>query len=239
MADKNKKILLIEDDKDISHLVALHLEDEGYDVEVSSDGESGLPKALSGRFHLIVLDLMLPGMGGMEICKKIRATSNYTPILMLTAKTSELDRVLGLEVGADDYLTKPFSVRELVARVKAILRRIDVMKAESESESDTVVRGDMVIDREKRNVSLNGNQVSLTAKEFDLLNHFASHPGRVYTRTQLLDQVWGYGYEGYEHTVNSHINRLRGKIENDPSHPKYILTVWGVGYKFVDLEDLP
>jgi DNA-binding response OmpR family regulator len=239
MADDGvKKILVVEDDTDISHLVSMHLEDEGYQVSVAGDGDTGMSLARRGGYDLIVLDLMLPGISGMEICKNIRQAGDHTPILMLTAKSTELDRVLGLEVGADDYLTKPFSVRELVARVKAIFRRVDVMRADGEAEGDQLVRGDLVIDRDKRKVTLGGETVSLTAREYDLLIWFAAHPGRVYTRAQLLDQVWGYGYDGYEHTVNSHINRLRGKVEEDPARPRYILTVWGVGYKFADADDL-
>ena len=234
-----KKILLVEDDKDISRLVKLHLEDEGYAVDAISDGSVGLAKAQEQDYDLIVLDLMLPGMDGLEICRRLRGKPDYVPILMLTAKASEIDRIVGLELGADDYLTKPFSVRELVARVKAIFRRISAVGAQADLEdSPSISLGDLVIETDKRKVTLNGEQVILTAKEYDLLHHFASHPGRVYTRAQLLDQVWGYGYEGYEHTVNSHINRLRGKIEDDPANPKYVLTVWGVGYRFAEPQDL-
>jgi DNA-binding response OmpR family regulator len=182
---------------------------------------------------------MLPGVDGLEICRRLRQETDYLPILMLTAKSSEIDRIVGLELGADDYLTKPFSVRELVARVKAIFRRIGaVTLREDDKTSPKIGIGDLVIEADKRKVILDGRQITLTAKEYDLLYHFASHPGRVYTRTQLLDQVWGYGYEGYEHTVNSHINRLRGKIEADPASPRYVLTVWGVGYRFAEPEDL-
>ena len=236
---KAKRILLVEDDRDISHLVKLHLQDEGYEVDTAGDGNAGLDLAQSGKYNLIVLDLMLPGMDGLDLCKALRATSIYTPILMLTAKSSEVDRVLGLEMGADDYLTKPFSIRELVARVKAIFRRV-VMDGEAAGAGggDLITLADLVIDTDKRKVTKAEEVVNLTAKEYDLLLHFASQPGRVYTRAQLLDQVWGYGYEGYEHTVNSHINRLRGKIEADPANPRYILTVWGIGYKFAEREDL-
>ena len=168
----------------------------------------------------------------------MRAASVYTPMVMLTSRASELDRVLGLEIGADDYLTKPFSIRELLARIKALFRRVEALKSEASQKSQKMIQeGDLVVDAEKRNVTLLGNPVPLTAKEFDLLLHFANHPGRVYTRMNLLNQVWGYGHVGYEHTVNSHINRLRAKIEKDPAKPRYILTVWGVGYKFSDPED--
>lgn len=234
-----KKILLVEDDRDISHLVKLHLEDEGYQVEIVSDGSAGLARAQDLHYDLIVLDLMLPGIDGLEVCRRLRSGTDYVPILMLTAKTSEVDRIVGLELGADDYLTKPFSIRELVARVKAIFRRVGAVTARSGAPaSPRIILGDLVIEPDKRKVTLKGEKVTLTAKEYDLLLHFASHPGRVYTRSQLLDQVWGYGYEGYEHTVNSHINRLRGKIETDPANPKYVLTVWGVGYRFAEPQDL-
>jgi len=186
---------------------------------------------------LIILDLMLPGMDGLEICRRIRNHAHYTPILMLTSKTSELDRVLGLEVGADDYVSKPFSIRELMARVKAQFRRGEALQDSNEETGSIRQAGDLVIDVDKRRVTLAEKQIDLTAKEFDLLLQFVDHPGRVYSRMQLLDTVWGYGHEGYEHTVNSHINRLRGKIEADPAHPTYILTVWGVGYKFNDSLD--
>jgi len=233
----NRNILVIEDDKDIAELVALHLRDEGYVVELVHDGSEGLCKAQEKVYDLIVLDLMLPGTDGLTICRNLRGENNMVPILMLTAKSSELDRVLGLEMGADDYLTKPFSIRELVARVKAQLRRSDAIIAsasESSTPSDTIRTGEMEIDVERRHVTIKGKALELTAKEFDLLLYFASHPGRVYSRTQLLDQVWGYGHEGYEHTVNSHINRLRAKVEKDPANPHYVLTVWGVGYKFTE-----
>jgi DNA-binding response OmpR family regulator len=173
-------------------------------------------------------------MDGLELCRRLRARPDYLPILMLTAKSSELDRVLGLEVGADDYVTKPFSIRELVARVKALFRRVDAL-AELPTEATEVLHvNGLEIDPARREVRLDGTEIHLTGREFDLLLHFASHPGRVYSRTQLLDVVWGYGHEGYEHTVNSHINRLRAKIEHTPSQPRYILTVWGVGYKFAE-----
>ncbi len=231
----SKKILVVEDDKDIAHLLQLHLKDLSYDVVVTSDGESGWQLANKGSFDLIILDLMLPNLDGLEVCRRLRSASVHTPILMLTAKSSELDRVLGLELGADDYLTKPFSITELLARVKAILRRIELIsRAQDDTQSETIAVNDLTIEPSRRKVSVAGNDVDLTATEFDLLLHFARHPGRVYSRTQLLDMVWGYGHDGYEHTVNSHINRLRKKIEKDPAKADYILTVWGVGYKFTE-----
>jgi DNA-binding response OmpR family regulator len=234
----SRTILVIEDDQDIAHLVELHLRDLGCEVNVAHDGHTGLTQALTAPYDLIILDLMLPGMEGMEVCRHLRARPHYTPILMLTAKSAELDRVLGLEVGADDYLTKPFSIRELLARVKALFRRVEALQSQASPElQETIRAGELVIEVAKRKVTLAGQAVSLTVKEFDLLLQFAQHPGRVYTRAQLLDLVWGYGHEGYEHTVNSHINRLRAKIEHNPGRPRYVLTVWGVGYKFTDLDE--
>jgi DNA-binding response OmpR family regulator len=230
-----RTILVVEDDRDIANLVRLHLQDSGYAVELAYDGRTGLARAGAKAYDLLILDLMLPGLEGIEVCRQLRARPRYTPILMLTAKSSELDRVLGLEMGADDYLTKPFSIRELLARVKAILRRSEVLASEASEGSATVEAGDLYIDMDKRIVTVKGRTVELTPREFDLLAYFARHPGRVYSRAQLLNQVWGYGHEGYEHTVNTHINRLRSKIEEDPAQPRYILTVWGVGYKFSDL----
>jgi len=229
------RILVIEDNVDMAELVAMHLRDIDVEPVLCHDGDSGLARAEAEKFDLLILDLMLPGKDGIEICQHLRKQSNYTPILMLTAKSSELDRVLGLEIGADDYLTKPFSIRELIARVKAILRRVDAMSAPVEESGAEVLHvGELQIDSDRRKVLLAGEEVILTAKEFDLLWHFAKNPGRVFSRLQLLDTVWGYGHDGYEHTVNSHINRLRAKIEQDPSQPAYVLTVWGVGYKFAE-----
>jgi len=230
-----KHILIIEDHQDIARLVKINLRSKHMAVDHARDGESGLRQALTGKYDLVILDLMLPGLDGMDVCRALRQQQNYTPILMLTARSSELDRVLGLELGADDYLPKPFSVPELIARVNAILRRADQYQAvPSLPESSLLRYGELCIDSDKRKVQLHGNHIELTAREFDLLWYFASHPGRVYTRSQLLDQVWGYGHEGYEHTVNSHINRLRAKIEHNPAQPEYVMTVWGVGYKFTD-----
>ena len=231
----SRTILIIEDDRDIAQLVALHLRDLGCAVEVVHNGHVGLRQALTMSYDLIILDLMLPGVDGLDICQQLRTRPNYAPILMLTAKTTERDRVVGLEMGADDYLTKPFSIQELLARVKALFRRMEALQSQAASGGEeTIWAGDLTIEVPKRQVTLRGQAVSLTGKEFDLLLQFAQHPGRVYTRVQLLDLVWGYGHEGYEHTVNSHINRLRAKIERDPRRPCYVLTVWGIGYKFTD-----
>lgn len=240
----SQRILVIEDDRDIATLVQIHLGDLGMEVDVAHDGATGWEKAFAGAYDLVVLDIGLPGLDGLEICRRLRARTPYTLILMLTSKGTELDRVLGLELGADDYLTKPFSIRELLARVKALFRRAEALQGAGSSESSpdcpaarsgaAIRSGELLIEIDKRKVTMGGELLALTAKEFDLLHLFACHPGRVYTRTQLLDSVWGLGFEGYEHTVNSHINRLRNKIERDAAHPHFLLTVWGVGYKFTE-----
>lgn len=234
----SRKVLIIEDDRDIAALVEMHLKDLGCQCDVVHDGEAGLECGLKNRYDLVILDLMLPGVDGLEICRELRSEKTYTPILMLTARSEEVDRVLGLEIGADDYLTKPFSIRELIARVKAIFRRVEAVKDDAAGGGRKSVRfRDLAIDFEKRAVLLKGKRVDLTVKEFDLLSLFARNPGKAYSRQSLLGEVWGHQYEGYEHTVNSHINRLRQKIEDDPSNPRYIITVWGIGYKFADEEE--
>lgn len=228
-----KSILVIEDNQDIANLVMINLRGKHMRVDHAANGEAGLELARTGNYDLVILDLMLPGMDGMDICRAMRRERLYTPVLMLTAKTSELDRVLGLEVGADDYLTKPFGVPELLARVTAILRRTSEYQSQPAADKPASLEFDgLYVDPDKRQVLLGDSNIELTAREFDLLWHFALNPGRVFTRAQLLDSVWGYGHDGYEHTVNSHINRLRAKIETDPSKPRYVVTVWGVGYKF-------
>ncbi len=226
-----KKVLVIEDDKSIVDLLEIHLKDLNCEVTTVQDGSEGLKTATTKTFDLIVLDIMLPNVNGFDICKEVRKNNIYTPILMLTSKSEEVDKVLGLEIGADDYLTKPFSIREFIARVKAILRRVESIQNEIGSDSN-IAAGELAIEVSKRKVTLDGNRIELTPKEFDLLHLLASHPGKTYTREQLLNILWGYQYNGYEHTVNSHINRLRSKIEPDISNPKYILTSWGVGYRF-------
>ncbi len=229
----SKKILIIEDNEDMAQLLALHLRDLQYTVELCFDGRSGLELATSNQFNLVILDLMLPECDGLSICKEIRSKPGYTAILMLTAKASELDRVTGLETGADDYVTKPFSLSELLARIKAIFRRVDALGSVDPGIGKSILqRGLLTINPDERQVMVSETVIELTATEFDLLLFFANHPSRVYSRNELLSQVWGIGYEGYEHTVNSHINRLRVKIEEDPKKPVYIQTVWGVGYKF-------
>ena len=234
------RVLVIEDDPDLRRLVRLHLEDLGCEVEAAGTGREGLAKLEALPPDLVVLDLMLPDIDGLEICRRVRESESWIGVLMLTARSSETDRVLGLEIGADDYLTKPFSVLEFRARVKALFRRGDALAgggADDDQETTPIQAGDLRIDVTRRQVDRGGERIELTAREFELLLEFARHPGRVFTRAQLLDRVWGYGHEGYEHTVNSHINRLRGKIESDPRDPRFILTVWGVGYKFGDFQE--
>ncbi len=231
-----KKVLVIEDDPDIIELISLHLRDLDCEVSQEMNGKQGFENAHSNNYDLIVLDLMLPEMDGLAICQKLRALENFTPILMLTAKAEEFDKVLGLESGADDYLTKPFGIREFIARVKAILRRQEIQKTKTADTSAKaeIQHGDLRIDLTKRKVTRNEERIDLTPKEFDLLCLMAENPGRSFDRDQLLSSVWGYEFSGYEHTVNSHINRLRTKIETDLSNPKYILTTWGIGYRFND-----
>lgn len=226
-----RQVLVIEDEKDIADLIRLHLEDLGLGVSMARDGNEGLLRASSRRWDLIMLDLRLPGFDGLELCRRIRRETESTPIMMVTSKSSELDRVVGLEVGADDYVTKPFSVLELVARVKAMLRRSELQAKAPREKPQSLEAGCIEMDPARRCVSVRGERVELTAREFDLLLHFAKHPERVFRRTELLDSVWGYGHDGYEHTVNSHINRLRSKIEIDPRKPELVVTVRGVGYK--------
>ncbi|MES1218767.1 MAG: response regulator transcription factor [Bacteroidota bacterium] len=230
----NKTVLIIEDDPNIVELLSIHIHDLGCRVMSETNGQKGLATAREGKFDLIILDIMLPGLNGLEICRKIRQQDRHTPILMLTAKSEEIDKVMGLETGADDYLTKPFSIRELIARVKVIFRRKEDNAALQDTMplSSLISYGGLEIDLDKRKVILNNNRVELSPREFELIALLASHPGKSYSRKQLLNLVWGYDFEGYEHTVNSHINRLRGKIEADVSDPKFILTIWGVGYRF-------
>jgi DNA-binding response OmpR family regulator len=232
----NNTILVIEDDPEIASLVAMNIEDMGLRAEHAADGRSGLKKALTGAYSLVILDLMLPKLDGLSVCTGIREKDPHTPILMLTARAEEIDRVVGLEIGADDYLTKPFSVRELMARIRVLLRRTQAGSAPAgEKPGRSLVKiGGLTVDFEKRKVILGETVVKLTVKEFDLLGLFVRNPGRAYSRADILNLVWGYQFEGYEHTVNTHINRLRSKIEADPADPKYLKTVWGVGYRFAE-----
>jgi two-component system alkaline phosphatase synthesis response regulator PhoP len=231
---ENKTVLIIEDDEDIVELLTIHVKDLGCKVMSRTNGQQGLAIAKEEHFDLIILDITLPGLNGMEICRKIRQADRHTPIMMLTAKSEEIDKVMGLETGADDYLTKPFSIREFIARVKVIFRRNE----DNASLNDAIATSSVIrfsgleIDMDKRKVTLNITRVDLSPREFELLALLASNPGKSYSRKRLLNLVWGYDFEGYEHTVNSHINRLRGKIEEDVSNPKFILTTWGVGYRF-------
>ncbi len=229
-------ILVAEDQTDIRDLIVMNLQHAGHEVDAVADGRAALASQAEQASDLLILDLMMPGLDGLEVCKALRARGRATPILMLTAKSTELDRVLGLELGADDYLTKPFSMAELLARVKALLRRAELLRAAQAAPvaAQAVRNGDLEIMPVRREVRVGGRVVEFTALEFDLLLHFASHPGRVFTRTQLLDNVWGYSHEGYEHTVTTHINRLRAKVEQDPMQPRFILTVRGAGYKMRD-----
>ena len=230
-------ILVAEDQADIRDLLVLNLRAAGYEVSAVADGLAALQSQTQQPRDLLVLDLMMPGKDGLEVCKALRAQGSATPILMLTAKSTELDRVLGLELGADDYLTKPFSLAELLARVKALLRRADLLRAAQNSGHEQVQQlrnGDIEILPVKRQVRRAGEALEFTALEFDLLLHFASHPGHVFSRSQLLNAVWGYTHDGYEHTVTTHINRLRAKLETDPMRPELILTVRGAGYKMRD-----
>jgi DNA-binding response OmpR family regulator len=227
-------ILVAEDQADIRDLLVMNLRNAGYEVTAVADGLAALASQNEQASDLLILDLMMPGLDGLEVCKALRARGRGTPILMLTAKSTELDRVLGLELGADDYLTKPFSLAELLARVKALLRRADLLRAAQAGAPSpaTVLRnGDLEIHPAKRLVRYRGATIEFTALEFDLLLHFAQHPGLVFSRGQLLNAVWGYTHDGYEHTVTTHINRLRGKLEADPMRPQLILTVRGAGYK--------
>jgi len=227
-----KKILVVEDDPDIAELVHIHLQDLGYLAEVATTGAEALDRLGADEYALVVLDIMLPEVDGFEVCRRIRQTDPRTPILVLSARTEEVDRVLGLELGADAYMTKPFSLRELVARIKAIFRRIEVDARPLDPAQQRYRYDRIEADVERRIVTVEGRAVDLTAKEFDLLVRFMQSPGRVFSRRELLEEVWGYEYEGYSHTVNSHINRLRRKIEPDPTSPVLIQTVWGVGYRF-------
>ncbi|MGB5707018.1 MAG: response regulator transcription factor [Arenicellales bacterium] len=236
MQPAEKFALVVEDNADLAKLVQLHLRDINLETDIANNGQTALDMFSARQYDMLVLDIMLPELDGLEVCKRIRQVDRQIPILMLTAKAEEIDKVVGLEIGADDYLTKPFGVAELTARIKALLRRVDpYLTSDLCSEPCIVSHGDLEIDQAKHLVRVDGNEVALTAREFELLTHFLRHPGRVFTRTELLENVWGYSNGIYQHTVNSHINRLRAKIEKDPAKPAYIVTVWGVGYKLVDL----
>ncbi len=238
--DVINRVLIIEDDGEIAEILGMNIKDLGLEPIHISDGKSGLKEAISREYALIILDLMLPQLDGISLCSKLRKTDPYTPILILSAKGEEIDRVLGLELGADDYMTKPFSLRELTARIKALLRRSQVVlnKEDNNQLLAPIKIGDLIVDIGKHKAWLKNIELLLTVKEFSLLSLFAQNQGRAYTRTELLNLVWGYQFQGYEHTVNTHINRLRGKIEDDSSHPRYLKTVWGIGYRFTEDSEL-
>lgn len=229
------KVLIVEDDPDIADLIRVNIQELGIETEHLADGQAALDRALAEDFTLLMLDVMLPNVSGLDICRRVREAKPEQAILMLTAKNSETDRVLGLELGADDYMTKPFSVRELQARVRSQLRKAHILLQKSnsqQSESQQILRlGKLTIDQHTHEARLTDKPLDLTATEFDLLYYFARHPNQVFSRSQLLEAVWGYHHSGYEHTVNSHINRLRAKVETDATNPQIVQTVWGVGYK--------
>lgn len=227
-----KRILLVEDDEDIAALLRLNLQDEGYQIVHEADGAQALQQLEKEVWDAVILDLMLPNVDGLEMCRRIRQQTRYLPVIIISARASETQRVQGLEMGADDYLAKPFSILELTARVKAVFRRQEAMGQNLLMDAGRIVSHGLSIDPLSREVKLRGEAIDLTPREFDLLYYFARHPGEVFSRLALLDQVWGYQHDGYEHTVNTHINRLRTKIERDPAEPDIILTVWGKGYKF-------
>ncbi|GAC19215.1 response regulator transcription factor [Paraglaciecola arctica] len=229
-------VLLVEDDRDIAELIRVNLLELGVETIVQDQGDKALKMALENDYSLLILDVMLPEVSGLDICRQVREQKPSQAIIMLTAKSSETDRVLGLELGADDYITKPFSVRELQARVRSQLRKVHVLQAANSADvvdnNGPLVIGDLHINQKNHQVVFQDNELELTATEFELLHHLASHPNQVFSRSQLLESVWGYHHSGYEHTVNSHINRLRAKIEIDATSPQIVQTVWGVGYKF-------
>ncbi len=230
-----EKILVVDDELTLQETVSYHLKKQGYEVITAPDGEEALHQARQEKPDLIILDIMLPKLDGFEVCRILRQESN-TPILMLTARDDEIDRVVGLEVGADDYLTKPFSMRELLARIKALLRRVRLMKEEANSDAQSLTQklifGDIQIDTDRREVTVKDNVLNLKPKEYDLLLYMAQHAGKVVTRNTLLEQVWGWQYTGDSRTVDVHIRWVREKIEADPSQPQYLITVRSAGYRF-------
>lgn len=239
--DASYRVLFIEDDPQIGELVTDQLHELDHAVHWAQDGAEGFQTYQDEDFDLVILDLRLPSLHGLDICRRIRADDPFIPIVMLTAKAEKRDVVRGLELGADDYITKPFSSSELIARIHALFRRISADRTQSQSAAATdaaIQFNGLTIYPERHKVTCDGEPVHLTAKEFDLLLLFARHPGRAFSRTELLTEVWGTQFDGYDHTVNTHINRLRGKIEPDPSDPTYIRTVWGVGYRFAEPEEL-
>jgi DNA-binding response OmpR family regulator len=229
----NEHVLLVEDDNAIAGTLRLHLEDAGYRLHRESDGLQAIAAIDRKRWDLVLLDLMLPGADGWDVCRHLKARHADIPVIMLSARSAEAHRVLGLELGADDYLAKPFSMLELVARVRALLRRVEQLRSAPSVAAD-VRFGSFRLDTQRRELARDDVLIPLTLREFDLLHFLARHPGQAFSRGSLLQRVWGTGFDGYEHTVNSHINRLRNKIEDDPRNPQRIVTVWGVGYRFED-----
>ncbi len=226
-----KQVLLVEDDDAVASAVRLHLEQAGFEICHESNGINAVAKVKQQRWDLMLLDLGLPGMDGLDVCRKVRELRPELPVIILSARSHEAHKVLGLELGADDYLTKPFSMVELAARVRSLLRRLDQLK-QSPQQPILELGAGLTIDPIKRQVRLQGKDLELTLREFDLLYFLATHPQQAFSRNELIEQVWGASFDGYEHAVNSHINRLRGKIETDPRDPQWVLTVWGMGYKF-------
>ncbi len=227
----NQQLLLVEDDDAIAVALRLHLEEAGYRLHREADGRHAMAAIDRQRWDLVLLDLMLPGADGWEVCRHLRARHAHVPVIMLSARSAEAHRVLGLELGADDYVAKPFSMLELVARIRALFRRIEQAQAAG-AEAPVLRFGPFSLDTGRRELLRHGQAVPLTLREFDLLHFLLRHPGRPFSRGELLQRVWGAGFDGYEHTVNSHINRLRSRIEDDPRNPLRIVTVWGVGYRF-------
>jgi two-component system, OmpR family, alkaline phosphatase synthesis response regulator PhoP len=233
--ERRTTLLVIEDDENITSTITEYFSRAGYSVRTAQDGLTGVQAALQDHPDVVVLDLMLPKMDGLAVCRELRDKAPYIPILMVTAKDDVFDKVVGLEMGADDYITKPFNLRELDARIRSVLRRVRTIAiTEGAGDEAPIVRGKLRIDPAKREVMVGERQVELTPKEFDLLRLFASNPGRVFPRKYLLEKIWDYSYEGYDRTIDSHINRLRAKIEENPENPQMVLTVWGIGYKFND-----
>jgi two-component system, OmpR family, alkaline phosphatase synthesis response regulator PhoP len=226
------KIGIVEDDEKLSALLKLVVAELTSDIDVYDNGWKALDGIAANTYDAVVLDVMLPGLNGIEICKQLRAKNNNVPILMLTAKSEEDDKVLGLETGADDYLTKPFSNKELLARIKSLLRRSDKVTTAEQKNTASITIGELTINPAERTLHKLNKEIELTSKEFDLLYLFMQNAGRNYTRIDLLERVWGENFDGLEHTINSNINRIRIKIESDPANPNYLLTIWGVGYKF-------
>ncbi len=233
--ERKISLLVVEDDENISSAISEYFSRAGYNVKTVEDGLMGVKTALDETPDAVVLDIMLPKMDGLAVCRELREKANHLPILMLTAKDDVVDKVLGLEMGADDYITKPFSLRELEARIKSVLRRSKTTASvDGVRDEAPITRGNLRIDPARREVTIGERQVDLTPKEFDLLRLFAANPGRVFPRKYLLEKIWDYSYEGYDRTIDSHINRLRAKIEDNPENPQMVLTVWGIGYKFSD-----